>query len=268
MKKKLREPHSFKKKKPIFKKKGFWAGVLILAIAIFFIYLVFYSSIFKVKDIRISGNKDIPANSLKEVCGKEVKKDFAFFVKENIFLVSLAKIEKSITESFPKVASVEAEKSFPDSLKIKITERIPVAVFCCNSSGQEEKFFLDKEGIVFEKALENPGLFSIKKQNETERSFSLGEKAIGGEIVGEILKANQHLNKGLNVKTGECIVFPGRFDIKTSEGWNIYFSSEEDLSWQLTKLEAVLEEKISPEKRKDLEYIDVRFGNFAPYKYK
>jgi len=29
-----------------------------------------------------------------------------------------------------------------------------------------------------------------------------------------------------------------------------------------------LEEKIPPESRKDLEYIELRFGNLAPFKYK
>jgi len=33
-------------------------------------------------------------------------------------------------------------------------------------------------------------------------------------------------------------------------------------------LRAVLEEEILPEKRKNLEYIELRFGNLAPYKYK
>jgi len=54
-------------------------------------------------------------------------------------------------------------------------------------------------------------------------------------------------------------------------GWEIYFNlqkDQKDIDWQLVKLRAVLEEKIPSENRKDLEYIELRFGNFAPYKYK
>ena len=54
----------------------------------------------------------------------------------------------------------------------------------------------------------------------------------------------------------------------TTEDWEVYFNLQKDIEWQLTKLRAVLEEKIPPEKRKDLEYIELRFGNFAPFKYK
>jgi len=64
------------------------------------------------------------------------------------------------------------------------------------------------------------------------------------------------------------IVSEARFEAKTLEGFQIYFNFQEDLDWQLTKLKAVLEEEISQERRKNLEYIDVRFGNFAPYKYR
>ena len=43
---------------------------------------------------------------------------------------------------------------------------------------------------------------------------------------------------------------------------------QERVEWQLTKLEVNLKEEIPPESRKNLEYIELRFGNFAPYKYK
>ena len=48
-----------------------------------------------------------------------------------------------------------------------------------------------------------------------------------------------------------------------TEGWEIYFTQEEDRSWQETKLREVLEKQIPPEKRSRLQYIDVRFGNQA-----
>jgi len=49
-------------------------------------------------------------------------------------------------------------------------------------------------------------------------------------------------------------------DVKTAEGWEIYFNLEENLSWQLTQLYLLLERKISPEERRTLQYIDLRFN--------
>ena len=50
-----------------------------------------------------------------------------------------------------------------------------------------------------------------------------------------------------------------RFNAKTAEGWEVYFTPKEDLNWQITELKAVLENEISPERRGNLEYIDLRF---------
>ena len=64
------------------------------------------------------------------------------------------------------------------------------------------------------------------------------------------------------------IVSNERLDIKTQEGWSIRLDPQRELGWQLTKLKTDLTQEIPAESRESLEYIDVRFGNFAPYKYK
>jgi hypothetical protein len=56
--------------------------------------------------------------------------------------------------------------------------------------------------------------------------------------------------------------------IKTAEGWEIYFTLQKDSDWQIAKLNAVLEEVVTAERRGDLEYIEVRFSNRVFPKYK
>ncbi len=63
------------------------------------------------------------------------------------------------------------------------------------------------------------------------------------------------------------VISEERINVKTSQGWEIYFNPKKDLEWQLRKLGADLDEFIPLEKRKDLEYIELRFGNLAPFKY-
>ena len=53
----------------------------------------------------------------------------------------------------------------------------------------------------------------------------------------------------------------------TKEGWNILLDIKEDMGWQQIKLQIVLEQKIPLEKRGELEYIDLRFGDQAYIKY-
>jgi len=60
--------------------------------------------------------------------------------------------------------------------------------------------------------------------------------------------------------TRAIIVSEERLNIAVSEGWEIYFNTEGDLDWQIKELWIVLEKQISPEKRKNLEYVDLRFS--------
>jgi len=88
------------------------------------------------------------------------------------------------------------------------------------------------------------------------------------DYLEKILKIQKYLFEELKLGTKEFLVFSQRLNVKTDEDWEIYFDPRGDLNWQLTKLNSVLKEKIPPEKRKDLEYIELRFGDLAPFKYR
>ena len=51
------------------------------------------------------------------------------------------------------------------------------------------------------------------------------------------------------------------------EGWDIYLNMQKDIEWQITKIETVFLEELSQEKRENLLYIDVRFGDQVYLKY-
>ncbi|GAI17833.1 unnamed protein product, partial [marine sediment metagenome] len=77
-----------------------------------------------------------------------------------------------LLEKFPQIAKVDLDREFPSSLLAQIEERKPVAVFCFtrpsfeeqNLDGQEDYFFIDKEGIIFERvSVIDPQILKIKK---------------------------------------------------------------------------------------------------------
>jgi hypothetical protein len=102
-----------------------------------------------------------------------------------------------------------------------------------------------------------------------KRNLKLGERAVTKEKISKILEIKSKLEDILKIQIKKAdLISEKRLNVKTFEGWDIYFNLKKDLDWQLTKLKAVLDEKIPEEKRKDLEYVDLRFGNLAPFKYK
>lgn len=249
--KKYKRIQRIKKKKSIFKRWSFW---LILLFAIIFgagFYFFIFSSAFQIKEIKISGNMKVPVEKLKKSISQEVDKKLLFFNLKNIFLANLKEMDDIILREFPQIARVTLEREFPDVLAAQVEERKSVAVFC----GQERYFFIDKEGIIFEE-IDESNLKMLKIKLTSATSLGLGETVIEKEKIDSILKIE---SKSTILFEEVLIVSESRFNAKTTEGWEVYFNPKRDLDWQLTKLNILLKEKIPPEKRGNLEYIDLRF---------
>lgn len=279
--KKYRKPFKARKKKSILKNRFFWLGILILIIFGGSFYFTFFHSFFQIKAVEISGNEKVLTENLENLLHEKINQKFLFTPSRSIFLTSFNEIKKKILEDFPQISQVNLRRKLPHTLALQVKEREPVAVF----SQADKKFFIDKEGIIFESLdpnITNQEFTMLKK--ETDGELCLGEKVIEKKQLTKILEVESKLKNQLEVLREEdsststiadtmaveeiIVVSEVRFDVKTSEGFKIYFNFNEDLDWQLAKLKAVLEEEVPPERRRDLEYIDVRFGKFAPCVYR
>ena len=261
----FRKPYRIKKKKSIFRSKFLWLTILILIIFGGIFYLLYLSPYFQIKEIKISGNEKVPTEKILSPVQKEIGQKLLFFSTKSIFLVNLSQIKKGILDNFPQIAEVEIKRRLPSSLGIDVSERQGIANFC----QEEQCFLLDGEGVIFEEVpKENLSAPLIKKLGEAGPLPKLGGEVIEKELLSKILEITSEL-KNLGIPSTEVlIVSDDRLNVKTQENWEIYFNPQGDVSWQLTKLKAVLEKFIPSEKRKDLEYVELRFGNSAPYKYR
>jgi len=241
-----------KKKKPFFKKPSFF--ILIFSFLIFagFSYFLFFSNFFRIRAVEIRGIERIQ------------KEEFEKFLRErtegkNFFLIRLDSIKNEILENFPQISSLEIKRKFPSGLVCKTSERKEVAAFC----QKEYCYLIDGEGIAFEKG-EGEGILKIEKENfETE--IKPGEKVVEKEILEKILE----ISKKIEFETEKVsIISEDNLHFKTSQDFEIFIDPKKDVDWQITKLKVALENAIPKEKIGDLEYIDLRFGNFAYPKYK
>lgn len=265
MKKPYRKPHQFKRKKSILRNRFFWLGILVFIVAGAIFYFLFFSKTFQVEKIIITGEKKVSTEELKLLIENKLENKILFLSTKSTFVLNLVKLEGEILNKFPQIAEVEIKRGLPDSLNVVVVERLGLAVWC-----QGEKYFLiDNEGVIFEEISGETGLIKIiNRQNGA--SLILGEQVMEKEKLTQIVsQINPELKEDLKIPIEEfLIVSEDKLTVLITEGWEIYFNLQGDIEWQLTKLGAVLEEKIPPEKRKDLEYIELRFGNFASFKYK
>jgi len=248
----FRKPYKIKRKKSILKNRFFWIGVLFLIIITLVCYFLFFHSFFQIANIEISGNEKLKTEQIESLIEKN----------QNIFLFNIDKNKKKILENFPEITELLLEKNFPRSIKIQVEERKPVAVFCQN----EDYFFIDKKGIVYEKTESDT---MLKVRNLTlNKELKIGDRVLTENQLNQIIYTERNLKQDLEIQIESAeIVSEQRLNINTFEGWQIYFNSQKSPDWQLTELGLILEKKIPLEKREQLEYIDLRFDKIY-YKYR
>lgn len=262
-KNKFKKFQKFRKQKKIYEDKTFWIFIFLFLLLFSFFYLFCFYDLFQVKEIKITGNEKIKTiNLFRTVDDLSNNKIFSYPTK-SIFLVNVPSIVNEIYERFPQIDNIEFKREFPSILSLKVEERIPLIVF----SDENKDFLVDKKGIAFEE-IDQVNSFRVKKQEENY-SIALSSQVIDPDLLVKIISIAEIIQQDLQINLKEfLIVSQERINIVTSEGWSIYIDPKRDLEWQLTKLKTDLTQEIPAESRGSLEYIDVRFSNFAPYKYK
>jgi len=275
-KRRTRKPHHIKKRKAIFQYRSFWLIILALIIGGGFFYLICFSSFVQVENIEIRREEAMISPGISMISGKisgtvyiltdqEVNKKILFWDSRSIILVNAQKAKQEALILFPEIEEMEIERRFFDNtLNIYLSKKRGVAQWC-----QEDKCFLaDKNGIIFGQVSEIDKEVLKIKNLDIQEGLALGKEVISPENLSQLLELIPKIESlGVVIQEFE-IDAEEKLNIVTKEDWRIYLNPKKEVEWQLTKLEMSLKEEIPPESRKNLEYIELRFGNFAPYKYK
>ena len=265
---------NYRRSNRIKKKKSKLKKVLPLLFLFFLssllVYFLFFSDFFNFKKIIISGNVKVPREDLLTIIQKETQAKKFQIINNNLLLLNSKSIEDDILSSFSLVLDVRIIRTFPNTIKVLINERVGKVIFC---GFFEEKvlgkcFLVDDRGILFEEFIEENSLLPRIRNSNLSEGLILGNEVIEEGLLSIILNFYFGL-ESLNIQLEEfLIVADNRINVITKDGWEIYFNPKESTDWQLTKLKAVLDEGVSLEERKELKYIELRFGNTAPFKKK
>ena len=250
---KYRKPHRIKRKKSILKSRFLWSAIFALVLVGAGFYFFVFSEFFQVRDLIITGPEKVVSGDIESAIKRELDK--------SIFLVNPGKIREVVLQKFPQIKELEIKRRLPNILNLALAERKEVGVFC---QGQR-CFLLDGQGVMFE---EFTGETSLPKlQNTTLRKeLVLRESAFDKDTLERVLEINTKLKANLGIFPEELsLVSEERLNVITSEGWQVYFSIKRNVDWQIASLATILEKRIPPEKRKNLEYIDLRFDKIFVY---
>jgi len=270
--------HRIRPRKSVFKKLWFWIIILVLTIVSAGFYLLFFYSGLQVKNIVVLGNEKIKTQDLEELAFNNADINLLSFwnikiVSRSILFVDIDKINNDILKKYSVVENAKISKKLPETLTLDITERKPIGAFCPSagastelsrmSSGQavDQCFSIDNSGVIFGSAGAVPENTTIVRQLFNSGQVFTGEQVVAENIISAIYKIRKSLKDNFQIDLKEVLITsPLRINVKTNENWQIYFdlAPASDIGSQITKLNLLLSDEISADKRKNLRYVDLR----------
>lgn len=249
----------YKKKKAIWKSFAFRITLLAVIFAVLLAYLLLFSPLLAIKEIRIAApdnlNNVVPA--VQKLINQEIEKRFVFVLnRKSFFLLNTKNIREKIEQMEPSIEEATITKKFLNTLFIELKGRTAQAIWCHAQDGN--CYLLDKKGAIFKKT-EQKDLPIIL--TESELPAKMPSEVISQAKIAQILEVSNFFNEKLKI-TPQSLFFDGqeRLNLKTQEGWEVYFLLGGDIKASLTKLGLLLEKTLTPEQRKNLQYIDLRFS--------
>lgn len=246
---------------------------LLAAFAGVLAYVLLFSPYLEISHVYIQGIEELDHASVRQAAGSFLdEKYFRTLSKKNLLLAGAGELEGRLQDDFKKISSAEVKKIFPDTLVILITERKSLLVWC---SG-ERCFLVDEKGLAYAPAeFDSP---EIKENNlvivhDQSLSDIPGDRPAFNPAFGNFLiEFRQRAEDGLGIRMSSDFETPksisGDLTGVTEEGWRINLNAEIGVEKELGMLGIVLEKNIAPEKRKELEYVDLRTEGKVYYKFK
>lgn len=230
---------------------------VILAVAAGSVYVLFFSGWFSIRDIKISGNDELAPEEIKNLAESHI-------AYSNILFAGSEAIEHLLKDRYPLIETANVSKNlFNKHLNIEIKEREGIGVYC-----KQTCFYFDRDKVLFKEAPRFSGQLFLVIEDSRNRDFKLGHSFDDAELLDRIFEAKSIIDELRIVEYQNFFLPENSFDfwIKTKEGWSVYLDKESDIASQLVALKKFLDEKLSPERRQILQYIDLRINNRIYYK--
>ncbi len=231
------------------------------------ITLLFFTKLFDVRSVEVHASSLIPATDVEQKAWEVLNsRVFGIPRKNNILFFSPQKIGPALLKAFPRIDSVDIRRSSLHKLVIMVHERVAAGLWCL--SGQGQCFYYDADGIAFSEIASTSGFLFVPVNDARDRTIEIGHPIAPDFWRYDILEAKKILQfGGLNASQ---FMIPhdsfNEFDVQVAEGWSILYSTDFDINRQTNNLLAFLKEKITPDQRKKLDYIDLRVEDRIYYK--
>ena len=242
-------------------------AVVLLVALLAALYFFFFSSYFIVETATVVGNSKVSFESVQEKLQEvENERSTLFLPNNHLFLIRSEELARKLKESYFIIDSIKIRKSFPNVLRVEITEKTPALVWQQNNT----QFFVDQHGHVIERVpldSKNESLPLVINQVSTAIP-NTSDYVLHKDAIERIVTVYKQLPAKIGVEGKTTVIPTGfalEFSVQTSEGWSIIFDRERPIQAQLDGLQSMLQNEIG-EKRAFLTYVDLRVENVGYFK--
>lgn len=247
-KKPLKKIHPF-----IARMKRIFTLTIILAIIIFGIYGIFFSSYFNITDIKLSDE-----NIENEALGKELSQSIQSAIGKNLILIDTEELQVKILDTFPEVEQVQINKNYPSKLEIEFLQHPLVANVINESTTVKKSFIINSIGYAIKENFENPSLPYIRIKSD--EPINPENPAIQSGKLNYILETITYFEDkfGMRIIEVEYKKIPRELHLLTEKNFYIWLDMQKTTEEQLKKLKkALVKLDIYNE---SLQYIDLRIA--------
>lgn len=181
-------------------------------------YVVYFSEIFAVKTINVTGSKIVAESEIVRVASIEIGTSLA--------RIDTQEISRRL-QVFPSVGSVEVRRVWPSEIVLAISERSPVATMAFNDRWK----FVDANGVVYGETSRIPsGLIPISAESESAR------KSIA-EVIQDLPANIKRQVLTITAQSEDSVM------LTLTESRQVAWGNSEQISRKVEVLEVLLERK-------------------------
>lgn len=240
-------------------------GLLVLA------YWIFLTPTFAIETIEIRGTFVLPENKINALLSEQIARSRWYLASQNnIFAFDAKMLSNTVAKQFA-IENIEIKKKLPRAVIITVLEKPRTALW----SSRGIAYGLDAEGIItgiVNLTVENNKQFII--YNKSGGAPDIGAQALSAatmRFLSDLITNNaiKSLNPQFAMVENEdadYVIIKFSETGQSTHSWSAYFSISDSPKKQIDNLELVLRNSIPPNKRQNLDYIDLRFGDRVYYK--
>ena len=262
-----------KKRRDVVKRR---VGIALGVLVVLFVGFGFLARAKEVNivDVTVTGNKIVDQEALQNFSWSVLHEYYLWlYPKSNVMIYPTRELERRILEHFKRIEKINFSINTDRVLNLAVTERGVKYVWCDKAM---RCYFADMYGYIFDEAPYFSGPVYVKFYGGIDESVSIaGQTVFGGKFADLASFVESVKNLGIEV-TGVNIKTDNEVEIHLpeyqSEAAKIIFNPTHDLYRTLENLKTALESEPlvtdMANRKEDLLYIDLRFGNKVYFKFK